>query len=81
MGRHPTDVISLSFGLIFTLLGAAFASGRIDGGEFVRVWALPSLLIAAGVVLAAMAIARHQRIRIKEKEGIDGRGGTEEGHP
>ena len=81
MGRHPTDVISLSFGIIFTLLGAAFASGGIDGGEFIRVWALPSLMIAAGVILAAMAIARHQRIRIEEKEGIGGLGGAEEGHP
>ena len=76
MGRHPTDVVSLSFGLIFTLLGAAFASGGIDGGEFIRVWALPSLLIAAGVVLAAIAVARHQRI--KEKEAIGGLGRTEE---
>lgn len=80
MGRHPTDVISLSFGLIFMLLGAVFASGRIDGGEFIRVWAVPSLMIAAGVVLAAMAIARHQRARIREEEA-GGLGRREEGHP
>ncbi|MFP5298883.1 MAG: hypothetical protein ACLGHL_07860 [Actinomycetota bacterium] len=82
MGRHPTDFISLSFGLIFASLGLAFAAGGIDGGEFIRVWALPSLLIAVGVVIAAMAIARHQRIKLEEREEVaDGLGSTEEGHP
>ncbi len=81
MDRHRTDVVSLSFGLIFALLGAAFASGRIDGGEFIRLWALPSLLIAAGIVLAAVAAARYQRTRLREEAMAGGSSSTEEGHP
>lgn len=80
MGRHRTDAISLSFGLIFTLFGAVFASGRIDGGDFIRVWALPVVLIGAGVVLGAVAVARYERARSSEKEVAGGVGRTEEGH-
>lgn len=81
MGRHPADVISLSFGLIFTLLGVVFSTGQIDAGDFLRVWALPVLMIGAGVVLAAVAVARYQRSRSRQEEVSGGAGRTHEGHP
>lgn len=80
MGRHPADVISLSFGLIFMLLGIVFSSGQIDAGDFLRVWAVPVVMIGAGVVLAAVAVARYQRGRSGQEEVSGGSGRADEGH-
>ena len=80
MGRHPSDLISLSFGLIFTLLGVVFSLGKIDAGDFLRVWALPVVMIGAGVVLAAVAVARYQRARSSQEEATGGVGRADEGH-
>lgn len=80
MGRHPTDLISLSSGMIFTLLGVVFSTGRVDAGDFLRIWALPVVMIGAGLVLAAVAVARYQRARSVQEEVIGGSGSTEEGH-
>ena len=62
MQRHETDPLSLAFGVIFAAIGGAFLFGNIDAFEFVSVWALPAVLLATGIVLGAVAIARHRKI-------------------
>ncbi len=63
MRRHETDVVSLAVGVILLAIGGVFLSGEVDGVEFVSVWALPSALLTTGIVLAAVALARHRRAR------------------
>lgn len=62
MQRHETDPLSLAFGIIFAAIGGAFLFGDLDAFEFVSVWALPAVLLATGIVLAAVAIARHRKL-------------------
>ncbi len=69
MQRHETDPLSLAFGVIFAMIGGAFLFGDIDAFEFVSVWALPSVLLATGIVLGAVAIARHRKLAGAPIEG------------
>lgn len=62
MQRHETDPLSLAFGIIFAAIGGVFLFGSIDAFEFVSVWALPAVLLATGIVLGAVAIARHRKL-------------------
>ena len=59
--RHETDPLSLAFALIFIIVGAAFWFGDIDAFEFISVWALPVVLVSAGLVLGAVALIRYRR--------------------
>lgn len=61
MQRHDMDVVSLAFAAIFITIGAIFLTGTIDAGEFVSVWALPAGLLATGLVLGGVALARYRR--------------------
>ena len=61
MHKHETDPLSLAFALIFMTVGAAFWFGDIDAFEFVSVWALPLVLVSAGLVLGAVALIRYRR--------------------
>lgn len=61
MQRHETDAVSLVCGVIFTVIGVLFLSGRVDAFDFVSVWALPAALLATGLVLAAVALTRYRR--------------------
>ena len=79
MDRHETDVVSLTFALIFMTIGVLFLSGRVDAGDFVRMWALPLALVALGLVLGASALARYQRAKRAGHEGaLDG---DDQSHP
>ena len=71
MHRHETDAISLAFGIIFVIVGGLFVSGRVDGFDFVSIWALPGALFAIGLVLASVALSRHRGRRIKPQETTD----------
>ncbi len=62
MQRHETDPLSLAFGVIFAAIGGVFLFGNIDAFGFVSVWALPSVLLATGIVLGAVAITRHRKL-------------------
>lgn len=53
--------MSLAFAVIFIMIGAAFWFGDVDAFEFVSVWALPMLLVSAGLVLGAVAVIRYRR--------------------
>lgn len=79
MERHETDVLSLTCALIFVSIGLLFLSGRVDAGDFVRMWALPIALVAAGLVLGALGFARHQRAQGARYEGATD--GDDESHP
>ena len=68
MQRHETDPLSLAFGVIFATIGGVFLFGNIDAFEFVSVWALPAILLATGVVLGAVAIARHRKLAAAQLE-------------
>lgn len=61
MQKHQTDPMSLAFAVIFITVGAAFWLGDVDAFEFVSVWALPLVLVSAGLVLGAVAVIRYRR--------------------
>lgn len=63
MQRHDTDAVSLAFGAIFLIVGVVFLTGSVSAFEFVSIWALPTTLLATGLVLAAVAIVRYRRNR------------------
>lgn len=63
MQRHETDAVSLTFGLIFLVLGIVFLTGSVNPFDFVSVWALPAGLLATGLVLAAAALTRYRNHR------------------
>lgn len=61
MQRHETDPLSLAFAAIFIVIGAAFWFGDVNAFEFISVWALPVVLVSAGLVLGAVALIRYRR--------------------
>ncbi|HEV3472673.1 MAG TPA: hypothetical protein VG408_05640, partial [Actinomycetota bacterium] len=61
--RHETDALSLAFAIIFMTIGGLFMTGRVDAFDFISTWALPGVLVATGVVLAAVATMRYRRNR------------------
>ena len=61
--RHETDPISLACGAILLVIGVVFLSGKVNAFDFVSIWALPVALLAGGIVLAAVGLARHRRAR------------------
>ncbi len=63
MGRHETDFLSLTFALVFLSIGTLFLTGEVDPAEFLRVWALPVAVLGVGLVLGALGLARHRRLR------------------
>jgi cytochrome c-type biogenesis protein CcmH/NrfF len=57
MTRHPTDVVSLGFGILFTILGGFLLADRVD--LIVRLhWAWPLLLIVVAVLMILSAARR-----------------------
>lgn len=62
MGRHETDFLSLTFAVLFLSVGVLFLTDEVDPAEFVRLWALPVVLLSAGLVLGALGLARHRRL-------------------
>lgn len=79
MDRHQTDLLSMTFALIFMAIGILFLTGRVDAGDFVRMWALPIVLVSAGLVMGAFGLARHQRANGSSLEGVPD--GDDESHP
>lgn len=58
MERHPLDVLSLVFGVVFAGLGLLFLAGGLDLSEVptAAVWPVPLILL--GLVLAAVGARR-----------------------
>jgi hypothetical protein len=53
MARHPVDLLSLTFGVLFTVTGLVMLFGRI---ESLRIeWVLPAAAVILGVLLIGMA--------------------------
>ena len=51
MQRHPLDVISLIFGVLFFVVGLPFLLGRVDLFTLDLSWAWPLVAIALGAAL------------------------------
>jgi hypothetical protein len=53
MARHPADLVSLIFGMLFAAIGVVLLMGRLDG---IRLdWILPVATVVLGVLLIALA--------------------------
>jgi hypothetical protein len=63
VGRHPTDFVSAIAGLLLVLLGAVLVGGRVEADDFSAAWALPGILIAIGLIVAAAAANRARSTR------------------
>jgi hypothetical protein len=61
--KHGTDFVSAIAGLLFVLLGALLVGGRVEADDFSSLWALPAVLIAIGLVVAAVAANRYKSLR------------------
>jgi hypothetical protein len=53
MTRHPADLISLTFGLLFAAIGVLMLFGRID--DLRLDWVLPAATVILGVLLIVVA--------------------------
>ena len=56
MERHPLDPVSLTAGLIFTVIAAFALSGLVTLGVDDLRWIGPALLVLFGVVLVASSV-------------------------
>ena len=73
MRRHPVDLISLAFGLIFLAVGTVFVTGRVDAADLGTGWIAPGALLAAGVLLGAMVLNRKAAAPVEERsEALSG---------
>ena len=59
MTRHPADLISLTFGLLFAAIGVLLLFGRID--DLRLDWVLPAATVILGVLLIAVARSRRSQ--------------------
>jgi uncharacterized protein YacL len=53
MTRHPTDLVSLTFGMLFGALGVVLLLGRLDGLNVD--WVIPAAIVVLGVLLIVLA--------------------------
>ena len=53
MTRHPADLISLTFGLLFVAIGVLLLFGRID--DLRLDWVVPAATVILGVLLIVVA--------------------------
>ena len=53
MTRHSPDLVSLTFGMLFTAIGILLLLGRLDG---IRLdWLVPAVTVVLGVLLIVLA--------------------------
>lgn len=53
MARHPADLVSLTFGMLFAAIGVVLLLGRLDG---IRLdWVIPTAIVVLGVLLIVLA--------------------------
>jgi hypothetical protein len=60
MTRHPADLLSLAFGLLFAAIGLVLIVGDIDARAME--WILPAAAIAFGAVLIWVARSRRPAV-------------------
>jgi hypothetical protein len=56
MTRHPADLVSLTFGLLFATIGAVLLFGSVDALRLD--WIVPAVTIILGVLLIVVARSR-----------------------
>lgn len=59
MTRHPADLLSLGFGLFFTVVGVVLVLG--DDVPISWTWVAPATVIAIGAILIAAGWTRRER--------------------
>jgi phage-related protein len=74
MKRHPTDALSLIFGLLFVVLGLTFlipAQGEqlAIALQSVLSWAGPLLVIIAGLALILPSLRTREEVDLVEEPG------------
>ena len=53
MARHPADLVSVTFGMLFAAIGVVLLLGRLDG---IRLdWVIPTAIVVLGVLLIVLA--------------------------
>jgi hypothetical protein len=53
MARHPADLVSLTFGMLFAAVGLVLLLGGLDG---IRLdWVIPAATLVLGVLLIVLA--------------------------
>jgi len=53
MTRHSPDLVSLTFGVLFAVIGILLLLGQLDG---IRLdWLIPTVVVVLGVLLIALA--------------------------
>jgi hypothetical protein len=53
MARHPADLVSLTFGMLFAAIGIVLLLGRLDGLHLD--WIIPAATVVLGVLLIVLA--------------------------
>ena len=69
MTRHSPDLLSLTFGTLFAVIGVVMLLGRLDG---IRLdWVIPAATVILGVLLIVLArpIGREPRPDDEPTEG------------
>ena len=69
MARHSPDLISLSFGVLFSVIGVVLLLGQLEGIRFD--WVVPAATVVLGVLLIVLArpIGRQSRPDDEPTEG------------
>lgn len=63
MERHPLDLISLGFGVLFALTGLAFLLGDVPLLRVVQLrWLVPLLVLVLGLWLLASSAVSSRRV-------------------
>lgn len=69
MGRHPADLVSLGFGVLFTLTGLTFLLGDVPLLRAVQLrWLVPLLVLFLGLWLLVSSAVPERRV---EQDGED----------
>lgn len=69
MKRHPFDLVSLVFGLLFGVAAIAFLGGQtLDETDPALLWIAPTLVLGLAVLLVGIGRLRAERSTREEEE-------------
>ena len=69
MTRHSPDLVSLTFGVLFAVIGILLLLGQLDG---IRLdWLIPTAVVVLGVLLIALASAIGRRPKLDDEPTED----------
>jgi hypothetical protein len=69
MTRHSPDLVSLTFGVLFAVIGILLLLGQLDG---IRLdWLIPTAVVVLGVLLIALASPIGRRPKLDDEPTED----------